>query len=854
MTQSTFNDDIDLHEVLAVLRENKHRALHVMEICARLKLASYQRDDVRRALERLCEEGFAQELPGLRFRSLKPQEIKRKPPEPKPAPRSAPAPRPGAGQRSAPSPYAAARKPAPTAKLGTVRIQARGHAFMNCEDGSEDVFIAPSELLGALHGDRVAATVRRGDRGFEGTVVAVLQRGVKYVAGLLSQDQRGGLVITPNDARLPQRVNVVGRVPGDAVPGIAVVAEIERYFEDGRPPEAHVVRVLGVEGSAEVEVAKIKLREGIREEFPDEVLAEARAFGDRVSARDKRDREDLRDLDLVTIDPITARDHDDAIFIERLKHGGYRVVVAIADVSHYVREGTALDEEALARSFSVYLPDRAIPMLPHELSSNLASLVAGKDRLTLAIDMELAANGAVRSFRYVEGLMRCKAGLTYEGVAQALGLTQAGRQERAAQKLLPMLETLQECAMLLRNRRMKRGSLDFDLPEAVVELDEKTGEPKDVRKSRTDPGIRRAYQLVEEMMLLANETVAADLARRKVPAIYRVHGLPDASRLEQFAGLAQALGYPLDPEDATNPSELSHFLHTLEESPHKSSLSYLLLRAMQQAAYDTVNVGHFGLAAEHYLHFTSPIRRYPDLAVHRVVRMLARKDAIDARALEQRLREQAMSAGKLERRAMTVEREVKDVYRCILVKDRIGEEFEATVTGVAPHGIYCSFDSPFVEALCHVTALGNDFYELDQHGLRLVGRRSGASYGLGDRLTVRLESVNVAERSILAAPVVYFRPDDYEAPSVYLPKRDEGGKRPLKRKREPERRREPERERREDARDSQRPAKKGSWGSLHSAAKGKPKPSTSPRKEEQKREKRRERRTKDERKQQKRRR
>lgn len=836
MNLSTSNESIDLHEVLAVLRDNNHRALHVMEVCTRLKLNSNRRDDVRNTLDRLCEEGVAQELPGLRFRALKGAEIRRKPPQPSRG-ESVRAP-------SSSSASSAARKIAPTAKLGTVRIQARGHAFMQCEDGSDDVFIAPPELLGALHGDRVAASVRRGDRGFEGTVVAVLQRGVKYVAGLLSQEARG-LIITPNDARLPARVNVVGRLPGDAVPGIAVVAEIDRYFEDGRPPEAHVVRVLGVEGSAEVEVAKIKLREGIREEFPEEVLEEARAYGDRVSLRDRRDREDLRDLDLVTIDPITARDHDDAIFIERSKHGGYRVVVAIADVSHYVREGTALDEEAQARSSSIYLPDRAIPMLPHELSSNLASLVAGKDRLTLAVDMDLASNGAVRSFRYVEGLMRCKAGLTYEGVAQALGLTNEGRNERAAAKLLPMLEALQECAMILRNRRMKRGAMDFDLPEPVVVLDEKTGEPQNVLRSRKDPGIRRAYQLVEEMMLLANETVAADLARRKVPAIYRVHGMPDASRLEQFAGLAQALGYQLDPEDATSPKELSHFLQGLDDSPHKSSLSYLLLRAMQQASYDTVNVGHFGLAAEYYLHFTSPIRRYPDLAVHRVVRMLARKEAIDARNLEQRLREQAGNASKRERLSMTVEREVKDVYRCILVKDRIGEEFEATVTGVAPHGIYCSFDEPFVEALCHVTALGNDFYELDRHGLRLVGRRSGASYGLGDKLTVRLESVNVAERSILAAPVIYLRPNDFDE-RAFAPEGTKGGKRPLKRKQREEARKKPEK--------LEKPAKKGSWGSLHSAGKRNSAQPESPKDEAQKREKRRERRSKDERKQTKRRR
>ena len=297
-------------------------------------------------------------------------------------------------------------------------------------------------------------------------------------------------------------------------------------------------------------------------------------------------------------------------------------------------------------------------------------------------------------------------------------------------------------------------------------------------------------------MLLANETVAADLGQRKIPAIYRVHGLPDENRLAQFAGLAQALGYNLDPDDVTSPKELSQFLQTLEDSPHKSALSYLLLRAMQQASYDTVDIGHFGLAAQHYLHFTSPIRRYPDLAVHRVVRKLARKEPIDVNGLERKLQEQARASSKLERRAMGVEREVIDVYRCILIKPRVGDEFEATVTGVAPHGMYCAFDEPFVEALCHVSALGNDFYELDQHGLRLVGRRSGASYGLGDRLTVRLESVNVAERSILAAPVVYVHRDELDDRRSFPPE-PEGGRGKLKRRTD---------------------GKRSRWGSHHPAA------------------------------------
>jgi ribonuclease R len=781
MQSKTPNTHVGLEEVYDVLRAQKGRALHVMEICARLSLDPSQRDEVRDALDDLKERGHAQELPGLRFKLAKPPKVGHAPIVPAATAtsrRAEPSARPGShpprdgrgGQREA-------RQPAPNAKLGTLRIHPRGHGFVSPDDHGEDVFVSPSELLGALHGDKVAVVARPSERGFEGTIIAVLERRQKYVAGLLSMVP-SGLIIEPNDARLPKVVRVVGRVPGDAVPGISVVAKIVRYPDDGSAPEAEVVRVLGVEGSAEVEVAKIKLREAIREEFPEEVLEEARAFGDRLSARDRKDREDLRELDLVTIDPLTARDHDDAIFIERSNSGGYHVIVAIADVSHYVVEGSAIDAEALERGTSIYLPDRAIPMLPHELSSNLASLVAGKDRLTLAVDMQLTSSGTVKSFRYVEGLMRCKAGLTYEGVAQALGFTKDGRNEKAAVRLVPMLEVLHECAMILRTRRMKRGSLDFDLPEPNVELDPDTNEPKNISRRGKDPGVRKAYQLVEEMMLLANETVAADLNGRDVPGIYRVHGLPDQERLEQFASLARALGYPLELDDETGPRELARFLAQIEDSPKRSSLSYLLLRSLQQATYDTVNIGHFGLAAEHYLHFTSPIRRYPDLAVHRVVRKLARGEPIDARGLERKLREQAAACSKLERRAMLCEREVIDVYRCILMKERVGEEFEGAVTGVAPHGIYVALDEPFVDVLCHVTTLGTgDFYEIDAHGLRLVGRRSGASFGLGDRLTVRLDSVNVAERSIVGTPI-NFRP----AIELEREPREDGGHKRLSRK------------------------------------------------------------------------
>ncbi len=314
---------------------------------------------------------------------------------------------------------------------------------------------------------------------------------------------------------------------------------------------------------------------------------------------------------MVTIDPPDARDHDDAVWAERLAGGAFRVVVAIADVSHYVREGSALDRAALERATSIYLPDRVIPMLPHELSSNLASLVPDEDRLTLAVEVEVGPKGAIRRHRFIEGVMRSGARLSYHGVARALHLTEQGEPQHEAERRRELLSTLWDVSKALRARRQRRGSIDFDLPEPRIVLDD-GGEPIDIRRSRTDPGVRKTYALIEDLMLLANEVVATDLSRRKVPAIYRVHGEPNEAKIAIFAELASSLGYALDEDAGRRPRKLAEFLKRVEGTTHAQALSFLLLRAMQQAAYDTTNVGHFALAAPNYLHFTSPIRRYPD--------------------------------------------------------------------------------------------------------------------------------------------------------------------------------------------------------------------------------------------------
>ncbi len=714
-------DPILKNLVLEALKQRAPKAVHVAEVCVHLGVPKQERDRVLDVLEELSSLGLVRQMPGLRFRMAKPR---RPPPEPR-----------------------------EVAEVnGRLTMHVSGFGFVAAEDGGPDVFIPPPHVGGALHGDRVRIHARPSPKGREGEVIEVLSRAARRVGGVLRR-AGGNAWIDPDDPRMRGPMPVVGSIPKEARPGLQVVGEILRYprFPD-EVPEIELVDVLGTAGVTDVEVAKLKLRDNVVEEFPPEVLAESQDVPNRLLKSDRKGREDLRHLDLVTIDPPDARDHDDAVYVERLSDGGYRVVVAIADVSHYVQPGTAIDREAFARGCSIYLPDRAIPMLPRELSTDMASLVAGKDRLTMAVDMELGPNGGVRSHRFVEGVMRSRAFLTYDGVARALGLSDAPERQKEAERRKDQLHVLFELTQVLRQRRMRRGALDFDLPEARVLMDERNIEPIDIYRQKKDPGIRQAYQMVEELMLLANEVVAAELEKRGVPTIYRVHGQPNEEKILRFVELANALGYRLDTESALNPRRLAKFLHKVHGTPHQQALSYLLLRAMQQATYDTTNVGHFGLGAKSYLHFTSPIRRYPDLAVHRIVRSVIRGEPIDETALRRELRVAAMESSRLERRAMQLERDVIDLYRAILMRERVGEEFDATVSGVASHGFYSSFDEPFVDALTPVEAL-DDWYELDDLGIRLAGRRTGRSWSLGDRVRLRLEDVSIERRLLVALPL-----------------------------------------------------------------------------------------------------
>ncbi|MCC6645329.1 MAG: ribonuclease R [Polyangiaceae bacterium] len=647
------------------------------------------------------------------------------------------------GAEAAPPPSV---KPS-TERSGRLSLDARGFGFVRTPSEREDVYVPEHAVRGAMHGDQVVVRViRRTAKGLEGEVVSVEARARARVAGTLRR--RGASAwIEPDDARLRGPFVLTGEVTGRD--GCAAVGEITRYpLLPDEHPEARLIVALGEPGDPEVEIQKVLVREAVDEPHGEAAEREARAFGAEVRPEELEGRLDLTGVPLPTIDPEDARDHDDAVWVERAIDGTYTATIAIADVSHYVRPGTALDQAALERGCSLYLPDRAIPMLPAALSSHLCSLLPEQVRLALAIVVTLDAGANVTSYQISPAFLRSAAKLTYGGVAKALGFSQRAKGKVPAE-LLDGLRVADQLAQTLRTKRLRRGALDLDLPEPKVVLDPETHAPVSIERRAEDPGVRRAYQLVEELMLLANEVAARFLVERDVPGIYRVHPPPDAEKLSRFAALADQLGLPFDEADADDPRKLSAFLRKVERHPRASVLSMLLLRALKQASYDPRNIGHFGLASTAYVHFTSPIRRYPDTVVHRIIKAALDKAPIDrSDDAKARLDEAAKTASARERRAMDVEREVVDLCRALYMRRHIGESFEGTVTSVVASGVFVALDAPFVDVLVKAEQLGRDRYELDEVGMRFVAPRSGDAVGLGDRIQVTIEDVSVPRRQI----------------------------------------------------------------------------------------------------------
>jgi ribonuclease R len=723
-------------EVLELL-EAHDRPLHAREIASQLNVADSDYLGFQRMLDDLGFQGVVSQRPGQRFKAKD-------------------------GGRKAKSDDLVAdaaplSKKAPHGEReGILSVNARGFGFVSSlGDVGDDVFIGAEALGGAMHGDKVVVRVRsRSSRGVEGEIVKVVTRGMKRVAGVLRRRGKSAWV-EPDDTRVRGPVTLVDEIDtrgaegNSGSDGDAVIVTITRYPDfTGETPQGKIEAVLGRPGELKVEVAKILVLERIEELHTDKAFAEADAYGAEVPVAMKEGREDLTHLPLPTIDPEDARDHDDAVWVERTPEGGYRCWIAIADVSSYVVPGTAIDAESKVRGVSVYLPDRAIPMLPRNLSSNLCSLLPDVERLCLCADVTLDASGSVVDARLVRGVMKSQAKLNYGGVARALGFTELPPRQAEADAMKDGLRVAYEASRLLRAKRMKRGALDFDLPEAKIILDDK-GEPTDITRRSQDPGMKRAYQLIEELMILANEVVARWFEQKQLPAIFRVHAAPDEKKLDRFAALCEALGIPFDVESTREPKLLAQLLKSFADHPLAATLNSLLLRSMKQATYDINNIGHFGLASKAYLHFTSPIRRYPDLVVHRMVHKILLAEKIGSLdELKAEMAESALNASMAERRAMEVERAVVDLYRAFLMKDKIGERYEGTVSAVVGSGMFVALDAPFVDVLVRLEDVGTERYEIDEEGLRIVGARSGDAISLGDRVLVEIIDVAILRRSV----------------------------------------------------------------------------------------------------------
>jgi len=631
--------------------------------------------------------------------------------------------------------------------VGRLSCNPSGYGFVVPEvrrEGQGDLFVAAANIREALHGDRVVARLeRQGPKGPEGRIIRVLERANLRIVGRYEDDGRFGGHVVPFDKRVLHEVFVPAGEESGATAGQMVAVEITRPPTATRNPAGRVLEVLGRLTDPGVDLKVIVAKYGLPDAFPPEVEEEARHVACPVGAEEIPGRTDFRGWLTVTIDPETARDHDDAVGIERRKDGGYRLAVHIADVAHYVREGGPLDQEAYLRGTSVYFPDRVVPMLPHALSSDVCSLVEGRDRLTQSVVIELDARGRVKGKAFHDGVIRSAARLSYEQ-AQAIVDGDAGLRERFA-SLVPSLLVMDELAKLMRARRHDRGSLDFDLPEPKLVLDEAGEMTGIVRHARLD-----SMRLVEEFMLAANEAVAEELDRAGAGALYRVHEQPDPERVEEFVDLVASLGYRMPGRlEGIRPEDFQLVLRQIEGKPEEKLVSYLLLRTMKLARYHEENLGHFGLATGMYAHFTSPIRRYPDLVVHRALRALRQgKDAEREAWLREKLPEMGLHLSERERRASEAERELVEWKKVRFMAARVGEAFSGYVTGVQAFGLFVELEEIYVQGLVHVSSMTDDYYRFLEKAHLLKGENTGKAYRLGDRVEVQVVRADLDRRQV----------------------------------------------------------------------------------------------------------
>lgn len=622
---------------------------------------------------------------------------------------------------------------------GIVDLTRAGDGFVIPEvAGGEDVYVPRRFLGSAVEGDRVAVRVERRlpGRNPEGRLVRVLDRAWSQAVGVY-HDRRGYGVVVPQEPLLPADVFVPPADRAGAAEGDIVLVRIDEWGKDTVRPVGVITSVLGRPGDPGIDVLSIILGQQLPIDFPPIVVREADKIARRgVRPEDLEGREDFRDTLCFTIDPRDAKDHDDALSVRRTA-GGIEIGIHIADVSWYVKEGSGIDREALDRGTSVYLVDRVIPMLPESLSADLCSLVPGQDRLTLSVVLDFDEHGAMRERRIVRGVIRSARRLAYEDAEEILG--RGLPEEDPGSALVEALMDLSSVAQEVRRARREAGAVDFAIPEAEVVLDDE-GEPLEIR-----PRLRlEAHRIIEDMMIFANETVATLGLDEGLPLIYRIHEDPDPDRIEKLRELAGFFGHSL-PTTTVRPADLSRLLSEAKGKPHEYLISKVTLRSMKRARYSTENVGHFGLASDAYVHFTSPIRRYPDLVVHRALVRWLKGSPVRT---DESLTDVARHSSDMERRAQEAERESVEAKTIRYMQRHVGDVFDGTIGGVTSFGLFVELDGVLAEGLVRLGSLVDDYYAFDADAHAVFGRRTRKRYRLGDRVSVQVVRVDAESRTI----------------------------------------------------------------------------------------------------------
>lgn len=630
--------------------------------------------------------------------------------------------------------------------IGTFIGHQKGFGFVERED-REDLFVPASKTNGACHLDTVEVRLLGGYPGGrqEAEVVHILARGMTQVVGTYQQNRSYGFVI-PDNNRFGKDIFIPQEKSLGAVTGSKVVAQITDYGGRGRSPEGKVEEILGHINDPGVDILSIVRSCGIPDTFPEEVLLQAADAADVAPVFS--DRLDLRAFSMVTIDGEDAKDLDDAVSLYR-KEGKYHLGVHISDVSHYVKEGSAMDQEALRRGTSVYLADRVIPMLPHVLSNGVCSLNAGEDRLALSCLMTINGKGEVTDYAIAPSVIRVDERMTYTSVAAIL---EKDDPEECARykRLVPMLRDMGVLSALIRKRRHQRGAVDFDFPESRIRLDE-NGRPVEIVPYERNSATR----LIEDFMLLANETVAQHFYWLQTPFLYRTHETPDQDKMRRLAAFVHNLGYSMKVgQEEVHPKELQKLLEKAEGTPEENLIGRLTLRSMKQARYTTQCTGHFGLASRFYCHFTSPIRRYPDLQIHRIIKeqLSGRLDEARTAHYEQILDSIAGQTSRAERRADEAEREARKLKMTEYMEQHIGEVYKGVISGITSWGLYVELPNT-VEGLVHVSSLPGDFFQYDEASCEMRGTKTGISYRLGERISVQVRFADRFTRSIDLLPV-----------------------------------------------------------------------------------------------------